>query len=452
MKSCLQGCVRSEKAAVSVGKKSLRLNKPQFPSFISRDGPGIVGNSQGWLNKNKDKEYLPSIIPIRKQKERRNYVQQFEDTGVTSIQRKQLTIVKVTELRSNLGNEHLRPIKTGYKGSKLIDKRKLQKRNKIVKSTINKPKSHQPISSLIEPEVKDVKELKEITKECKSYNDIQQFKLDPIPIKQDLILEDDFEDSSNLYPKELFKNDKSELQKLKEADGLRHFMWPITPLNLEEEEEAFFKSDFKVNPQFLYQKPKLAARFLKSFKKPDGSLLSLAVKIIEAFLKTYGSESNFLLSDGGEILSLEETKQVFQEYIDSLELGEYLKLDFSYNTVSPTTISHIPKSTQSVITIGLPVEYRKNRIEGVLNHEVGTHFLRNYNDKLQSWYKPRRKRHLRNYLSTEEGLASLNQLFHIVNFNYSIDFNRKYTSLLIPMCHILLHMLFSHQQELCRII
>ena len=49
-----------------------------------------------------------------------------------------------------------------------------------------------------------------------------------------------------------------------------------------------------------------------------------------------------------------------------------------------------------------------------MNHEIGTHFLRKYNEKSQKWYKRRKKFHLSPYLQTEEGLAVLNQLISFI--------------------------------------
>ena len=69
----------------------------------------------------------------------------------------------------------------------------------------------------------------------------------------------------------------------------------------------------------------------------------------------------------------------------------------------------------STVIIGLPIRYNKFTIEGVLNHEIGTHFIRKYNDRGQKWYKERKKYNLdSNYLETEEGLAALNQLVPFV--------------------------------------
>lgn len=45
-----------------------------------------------------------------------------------------------------------------------------------------------------------------------------------------------------------------------------------------------------------------------------------------------------------------------------------------------------------------------------MNHEIGTHFLRKYNDRTQKWYKDRKKSNVGYFLKTEEGLAAINQI------------------------------------------
>ncbi len=187
--------------------------------------------------------------------------------------------------------------------------------------------------------------------------------------------------------------------------------WTITPGNLEEQERLFFASGARTNPQFHYDNPRLAQHMLRFFQRPGGLLLPLAIRVIEEFLKEHVSETNFLTAQGGEIMTVEETKAVFLDYIDKLGLGHLISLQFSPNTVSPTTIVHDSRTGLSVIRIGLPVEYRKNRIIDVLNHEIGTHFLRKYNDQFQLWHGGRCRLGLRSYIATEEGLASLNQIY-----------------------------------------
>ena len=53
--------------------------------------------------------------------------------------------------------------------------------------------------------------------------------------------------------------------------------------------------------------------------------------------------------------------------------------------------------------------YQEKRIQDVLNHEIGTHFLRKHNERCQVFFNQRSKYNLKSYLCIEEGLASLNQ-------------------------------------------
>jgi hypothetical protein len=48
----------------------------------------------------------------------------------------------------------------------------------------------------------------------------------------------------------------------------------------------------------------MAQKFLDQFKKPRQDLLDLSLKIINGFLKKYGSESDYLRSEG-ELLTIE---------------------------------------------------------------------------------------------------------------------------------------------------
>lgn len=51
---------------------------------------------------------------------------------------------------------------------------------------------------------------------------------------------------------------------------------------------------------------------------------------------------------------------------------------------------------------------------GILDHEIGTHFLRKHNEKLQQWYKKREKFDMKTCIATEEGLACTNQMVQTV--------------------------------------
>jgi hypothetical protein len=45
-----------------------------------------------------------------------------------------------------------------------------------------------------------------------------------------------------------------------------------------------------------------------------------------------------------------------------------------------------PQNQVPTMIVALPIEYREATIEGVFNHEIGTHYLRKYNDRKQIWY------------------------------------------------------------------
>lgn len=73
------------------------------------------------------------------------------------------------------------------------------------------------------------------------------------------------------------------------------------PKNLQECQERFFESNFKINPQFEYENAKFAQQFLDQFEEPDESYLETSVKIINSFIKEYGSESNYLEKEGRKL-------------------------------------------------------------------------------------------------------------------------------------------------------
>ena len=142
--------------------------------------------------------------------------------------------------------------------------------------------------------------------------------------------------------------------------------------------------------------------------------METAVKIIESFLKDYGNESNYMETEG-RALSQEETEQIFTDYIKELDYENLISLHFSEKLVAPTSVTHDEKNGKSKVHIRLPVDYREGRIQGVLNHEIGTHFIRKINDRQQKWYGKRDRYDIKGCLITEEGFASLNQLYDAVS-------------------------------------
>jgi hypothetical protein len=75
--------------------------------------------------------------------------------------------------------------------------------------------------------------------------------------------------------------------------------------------------------------------------------------------------------------------------LEELEFKELLGVQFKARQVAPTSVTHDPKTGKSTINVRTPCEYRRGRMHGVLDHEIGTHYMRRYNEKFQVWYKKR---------------------------------------------------------------
>jgi len=178
----------------------------------------------------------------------------------------------------------------------------------------------------------------------------------------------------------------------------------MVPLNLDEERLRFFERDCKYNPQFEYSNQ----GFKQQFDKPHTKYLKVAKMILNACISEYGTDENFFEKTGGRVITKEETETYFENYIQEHGLEGCLDIIFSEKTVAPTSVIHDPTGKSRVV-ISLPIAYRENTIMGVMHHEIGTHYIRKYNDRLQPWFKNRKKYDLKPYLIIEEGLAALNQ-------------------------------------------
>lgn len=110
----------------------------------------------------------------------------------------------------------------------------------------------------------------------------------------------------------------------------------------------------------------------------------------------------------------EERRSGFLNVADPKE--PVIMLQFTSKTVAPTKVVHLPKSVHSKLIVCLPVIYREKMLMNVLNHEIGTHYCRRYNEQLQSWSSRRQKFNLlglgtSEFIASEEGLASINQAY-----------------------------------------
>ena len=55
-------------------------------------------------------------------------------------------------------------------------------------------------------------------------------------------------------------------------------------------------------------------------------------------------------------------------------------INFTVEQVAPTSVTYDSKSGMCNLNIKVPCKYRAANIIGVLDHEIGTHFLRKHNE------------------------------------------------------------------------
>ncbi|XP_037835907.1 uncharacterized protein KIAA0895-like isoform X2 [Kryptolebias marmoratus] len=134
----------------------------------------------------------------------------------------------------------------------------------------------------------------------------------------------------------------------------------LRPLNLEQEKQAFFQSDYKYEPQFEYMQPE-PRNVLDKYKEGSGLFLEQVVVRL----------SDELLSQAVMVV----------------------------------------ESCRPTLTINL-AGARQHWLEGMLRHEIGTHYLRGVNNNLQPWAtsEGRKQFGLKPANPTEEGLASLHSV------------------------------------------
>lgn len=99
-------------------------------------------------------------------------------------------------------------------------------------------------------------------------------------------------------------------------------------------------------------------------EKPHDKYLELSVRILEK-----ACQINYLERLGSSpLLDADETSKAFDDYIDYLEIGDLIDYEFVENTVAPTSVIHNNVENMSKVIIGLPIQYRRITVLGVLNH------------------------------------------------------------------------------------
>lgn len=88
-------------------------------------------------------------------------------------------------------------------------------------------------------------------------------------------------------------------------------------------------------------------------------------------------------------LNESEVREKVYEYLDSLGLKDYVELKMEFECLSRTSV--VFYKNRVVLKMRTPLTYTPVNLEGVLNHEVGTHILRTLNHKGNCVRKPSEK-------------------------------------------------------------
>lgn len=180
------------------------------------------------------------------------------------------------------------------------------------------------------------------------------------------------------------------------------------PTNAESERIKFFSGeDAKYEPQFAYKLPQpVLLQALRRYSvQVESRYVPHALRVLRTLLLQYGSYERYEEQNGGEVLQESEARSIVSEYLGRHGIENEITVVFDPQLVARASFTK--KAGQLRIR---PQGLRRNWIQGMLHHEIGTHYLRDRNDKLQPWSKERngrKKYRLGDKNPTEEGLASL---------------------------------------------
>ncbi|XP_043961310.1 uncharacterized protein KIAA0895-like [Gambusia affinis] len=182
----------------------------------------------------------------------------------------------------------------------------------------------------------------------------------------------------------------------------------LRPLNLEQEKQMFFQSDYKYEPQFEYAQPEPRS-VLDKYREGSGLFLEQAVGIMECVLRKFGSYENFEDATGGGVLPKSQVWAAVRKYLQKEGCVGEVVVRLSDELLSQAVM--VVESCRPTLTINL-AGARQHWLEGMLRHEIGTHYLRGANNALQPWASAevRRQLGLKPANPTEEGLASLHSV------------------------------------------
>eukprot|EP00062_Callorhinchus_milii_P019974 gi/632975127/ref/XP_007904052.1/ PREDICTED: uncharacterized protein KIAA0895-like homolog [Callorhinchus milii] len=182
----------------------------------------------------------------------------------------------------------------------------------------------------------------------------------------------------------------------------------LRPANVEEEKERFFKSDFTYDPQFEYVESNASSMVVR-YSVASDRFINQAVRILQCALKQYGSYENFEVATGGSVLAKSKIWASIRKYMQKEGCAGEVVVRLSDDLLSQAVM--MVENSRPTLTINLGGA-RQYWLEGMLRHEIGTHYIRGANNQRQPWCGAvgRKRMGLKPANPTEEGLASLHSV------------------------------------------
>ncbi|XP_074007857.1 microtubule-associated tyrosine carboxypeptidase 1 [Numenius arquata] len=182
----------------------------------------------------------------------------------------------------------------------------------------------------------------------------------------------------------------------------------LRPRNVEAERERFFRASFAYDPQFEYAEP-VPAAVLDKYGAASDRFVEQAIRIIRAVLEKYGTYESFEVATGGRLLSKCQIWSMIRKYMQKEGCVGEVVVQLTDDLLSQAVM--MVEDSRPTLAINL-AGARQHWLEGMLRHEIGTHYIRGVNNTRQPWHSSegRKQYSLKPANPTEEGLASLHSV------------------------------------------
>ena len=180
----------------------------------------------------------------------------------------------------------------------------------------------------------------------------------------------------------------------------------LRPTNEAEERERFFaalSAGERYEPQLRYAQPRRAAEIRSSCDKHlSDEYGEIAQRIMRGVIDAHGSEAAYCENVWGRTIERPEVDAACDAYLAQNGFDGEVDFIWSPHTLVTTCLG------SKVHLVTRPRYYREARLASLLDHEVGTHFVRAHNHRKVFGRAKWASRTTGWLLSTEEGLATIN--------------------------------------------